>query len=91
MRQNSLSDMFRISSARRVGSASSIAARGFRPFVGKDLPQALCDLAAEDCSEVLVEAGPLVTEGIRHRSLWDEWILFRKGPPDMITKTLRQD
>ncbi|NBZ89599.1 bifunctional diaminohydroxyphosphoribosylaminopyrimidine deaminase/5-amino-6-(5-phosphoribosylamino)uracil reductase RibD [Rhodobacteraceae bacterium CYK-10] len=77
----------------RVGEAYLEAARqrGFRPFLARDLNQALHDLAARGCNEVLVEAGPLVTETIRQSGLWDEWVLIRKGPPDTITTTLRQD
>lgn len=77
----------------RVDEAYLAAARtrGFRPFLAVDLPEALCDLAAKGCNEVLVEAGPLITEAIRQSGRWDEWALIRKGPPDTITTTLRQD
>lgn len=54
-------------------------ARGFRPRLAQDLAQALADLAREGCNEVLVEAGPAVTEAVRAAGLWDEWVTIRKG------------
>lgn len=53
--------------------------RGFRPFVAHDIHSALQVLAEEGCNEVLVEAGPTLTEVFRNTGLWDEWVLIQKG------------
>lgn len=76
----------------RVGAdfMQAAPARGLDPMLAQDPAQALQDLAALGCNEVLVEAGPLVTEAIRQSGLWDEWVLIRTGPPDTITVTSRQ-
>ena len=66
--------------------------RGFRPRIATDLTTALADIAADGCNEVLVEAGPRITEAIRTAGLWDEWVLIEKAPPgqtDRITITQR--
>jgi diaminohydroxyphosphoribosylaminopyrimidine deaminase/5-amino-6-(5-phosphoribosylamino)uracil reductase len=66
--------------------------RGFRPRIATDLTTALHDLAADGCNEVLVEAGPQITEAIRTAGLWDEWVLIEKALPgqtDRITVTQR--
>lgn len=65
-------------------------ARGLDPLLAEDPAQALQDLAARGCNEVLIEAGPLVTETIRQSGLWDEWVHIRKGPPDIISTTRRK-
>ncbi len=68
-------------------------ARGFRPRLAQDLEQALRDLAQDGCNEVLVEAGPLLTESLRRSGLWDDWALIQKGAgpqgDDLITVTAR--
>ncbi len=74
----------------RVGSGylTEATARGFRPMIAADLATALRDLALEGCNEVLVEAGPAVTEAVRAAGLWDEWVLIEKAMPgerDRIT------
>lgn len=76
----------------RVGADYLQAAptRGLDPLLALDPAEALRDLAARGCNEVLIEAGPQVTEAIRQSGLWDEWVLIRKGPPDTITVTSRQ-
>jgi diaminohydroxyphosphoribosylaminopyrimidine deaminase / 5-amino-6-(5-phosphoribosylamino)uracil reductase len=56
--------------------------RGFRPKICTDLAQALHGLAEAGCNEVLVEAGPQITESVRALGLWDEWILIEKLPED---------
>lgn len=68
-------------------------ARGFRPVIAIDLVAALKDLAAQGCNEVLVEAGPVITEAVRDLGLWDEWVRIDKGQgpdgSDRITITSR--
>jgi len=68
---------------------SAAAARGFRPVIAADLTQALHDLADQGCNEVLVEAGPQITEAIRTAGLWDEWVRIEHSPgaDDRITIT----
>lgn len=61
--------------------------RGFRPLIAQDLAQALQDLGAQGCNEVLVEAGPQLLESLRAEGLWDEWHLITQGTPDRITIT----
>ncbi|MBC7736019.1 MAG: bifunctional diaminohydroxyphosphoribosylaminopyrimidine deaminase/5-amino-6-(5-phosphoribosylamino)uracil reductase RibD [Candidatus Saccharibacteria bacterium] len=63
--------------------------RGLRPYVATDLATALTDLAAQGCNEVLVEAGPAITEAIRISGLWDEWVRIDQGNPDRITISSR--
>lgn len=55
-------------------------ARGFRPEIAKDIAQALRGLAEAGCNEVLVEAGPQITNAVRALGLWDEWVLIEKLP-----------
>lgn len=55
-------------------------ARGFRPMLAQDLGQALADLAAQGCNEVLVEAGPEVLASVRAAGLWDEWVCIEAAP-----------
>ena len=66
--------------------------RGFRPLIATELANALHQLAEAGCNEVLVEAGPAVTEAVRAAGLWDEWVLIEKATPgqkDRITITDR--
>lgn len=70
------------------GYLAEATARGFRPMIAADLATVLRDLALEGCNEVLVEAGPAVTEAVRAAGLWDEWVLIEKamlGERDRIT------
>jgi diaminohydroxyphosphoribosylaminopyrimidine deaminase/5-amino-6-(5-phosphoribosylamino)uracil reductase len=64
--------------------------RGFRPEICTDIALALRGLAEAGCNEVLVEAGPQITEAVRSLGLWDEWVLIEKlpqGQSDRITIT----
>lgn len=76
----------------RVDAEYLVQARalGFRPEIATDLTQALRGLADAGCNEVLVEAGPQITEAVRSLGLWDEWVLIEKlplGQSDRITIT----
>ncbi len=65
-------------------------ARGLQPHIATDLADALRGLAEAGCNEVLVEAGPTLTELVRASGLWDEWVLIEKAPlgqSDQITIT----
>ncbi len=69
--------------------------RGFRPMIAGDPAQALHELAAQGCNEVLVEAGPTLLNSLREAGLWDEWVLIRQAPPGQgdritITRNTRQ-
>lgn len=68
-------------------------ARGFRPLIATDLATALANLAEQGCNEVLVEAGPAITDAVRQLGLWDEWVRIDKGQgpegADRITITSR--
>lgn len=60
----------------RVDSAylTEAAARGLRPWIARDLGEALTRLAAEGRNEVLVEAGPTLCHALSAAGLWDEWV-----------------
>ncbi len=55
------------------------AGRGLDAFVAGDLAGALDMLGAAGALEVLVEAGPAVTDSVAEAGLWDEWVVIRKG------------
>ncbi len=74
-----------------AGYLAETTKRGFRPFIATDLGFALTKLAAQGCNEVLVEAGPAITEATRVLGLWDEWVLIEQGNPDRITVSSRSD
>lgn len=62
--------------------------RGLRPMLFADIGDALTRLGAEGVHEVLVEAGPTITNAILTSDLWDEHVAIRKigdGSPDHIT------
>ena len=61
------------------------AQNGFCTQIATDLATALTNLAAQGCNEVLIEAGPTITQAIRTLDLWDEWVLIEQGTPDRIT------
>ncbi len=58
--------------------------RGFKILFADDLLQALKHLAEQGTIEVLVEAGPLLTQSFLESNLWDEHVLITKGDPDQI-------
>jgi diaminohydroxyphosphoribosylaminopyrimidine deaminase / 5-amino-6-(5-phosphoribosylamino)uracil reductase len=58
--------------------------RGFKISFAEDLLQALKNLAEQGALEVLVEAGPSLTQSILQSNLWDEHVLITKGNPDQI-------
>ena len=50
--------------------------------------QALQALAALGCNEVLIEAGPALTQAVRELGLWDEWVLIQQtAAGDTVTTT----
>jgi diaminohydroxyphosphoribosylaminopyrimidine deaminase / 5-amino-6-(5-phosphoribosylamino)uracil reductase len=53
--------------------------RGFRPQIAHDVAAALKALAQDGYNEVLIEAGPALTGGMRAAGLWDEWVLIEKS------------
>lgn len=63
-------------------------ANGFIPHIETDLTQALQALAALGCNEVLIEAGPALTQAVRELGLWDEWVLIQQtAAGDTVTTT----
>jgi diaminohydroxyphosphoribosylaminopyrimidine deaminase/5-amino-6-(5-phosphoribosylamino)uracil reductase len=73
-----------------AGYLAQARACGFRPEIAVDIAQALRGLAEAGCNEVLVEAGPQITNAVRALGLWDEWVLIEKlpqGQSDRITIT----
>jgi diaminohydroxyphosphoribosylaminopyrimidine deaminase / 5-amino-6-(5-phosphoribosylamino)uracil reductase len=59
-------------------------ARGFKISFANDLLSTLKNLSEEGALEVLVEAGPSLTQSILESNLWDEHVLITKGDPDRI-------
>ncbi|BBC71974.1 bifunctional diaminohydroxyphosphoribosylaminopyrimidine deaminase/5-amino-6-(5-phosphoribosylamino)uracil reductase [Altererythrobacter sp. B11] len=55
-------------------------ARGFVPIIARDPAEALAALGDAGALEVLVEAGPRVTEAMLSRGLWDEHVLIESLP-----------
>jgi diaminohydroxyphosphoribosylaminopyrimidine deaminase/5-amino-6-(5-phosphoribosylamino)uracil reductase len=69
-------------------------ARGLNPLVADDLKQALATIASSGALEVLVEAGPLVTQAVLGSGLWDEHVLIQQtagGNEDRVTIRRRED
>lgn len=75
----------------RVDAAylAEAATRGLRPWIARDLGEALSHLAANGCNEVLIEAGPTLCHALEQAGLWDEWVRITQGPQghDHITIT----
>lgn len=66
--------------------------RGFRVLTGLELGPTLKRLGELGVQEVLVEAGPVLTEALRTEGLWDEEVRIEvQGPglPDRVSYTLR--
>ncbi|WP_273689917.1 bifunctional diaminohydroxyphosphoribosylaminopyrimidine deaminase/5-amino-6-(5-phosphoribosylamino)uracil reductase RibD [Ketogulonicigenium vulgare] len=62
--------------------------RGFDARIATDLAEALHDPRA---TEVLVEAGPILTDAVLQTALWDQHVLIRVGADaDTITTTYRE-
>lgn len=66
-------------------------ARGFAPFIATSLNDALHALGEAGALEVLVEAGPQVTQSVLQAGLWDEHIRISAGADglDMIETFVR--
>ncbi len=68
-------------------------ARGFEVLIRDDLDAALAELAGLGVLEVLVEAGPTLTDEILRRGLWDEQVVIRKATapeaPDQVAVRTR--
>jgi diaminohydroxyphosphoribosylaminopyrimidine deaminase / 5-amino-6-(5-phosphoribosylamino)uracil reductase len=71
---------------RRISQSYLDAAteRGFKISFADDLFGTLNNLSEEGALEVLVEAGPSLTQSILESNLWDEHVLITKGDPDQI-------
>jgi diaminohydroxyphosphoribosylaminopyrimidine deaminase / 5-amino-6-(5-phosphoribosylamino)uracil reductase len=71
---------------RRISQSYLDAAteRGFKISFADDLLSTLKNLSEEGALEVLVEAGPSLTQSFLENNLWDEHVLITKGDPDHI-------
>jgi diaminohydroxyphosphoribosylaminopyrimidine deaminase / 5-amino-6-(5-phosphoribosylamino)uracil reductase len=71
---------------RRVSQSYLDAAteRGFKISFANDLLSTLKNLSEQGMLEVLVEAGPSLTQSFLESNLWDEHVLITKGDPDQI-------
>jgi diaminohydroxyphosphoribosylaminopyrimidine deaminase / 5-amino-6-(5-phosphoribosylamino)uracil reductase len=71
---------------RRIPQAylDAAIARGFKILFADDFLHALKHLAEQGALEVLVEAGPSLTQSVLDGNLWDEHVLISKGDPDHI-------
>lgn len=58
--------------------------RGFKISFADNFLQVLKHLAEQGALEVLVEAGPSLTQTFLDSNLWDEHVLITKGDPDQI-------
>lgn len=54
-------------------------ARGFEPFVAQSFSDALRQIGAAGAQEVLVEAGPLLTDHVLQSGLWDAHVVITKS------------
>jgi diaminohydroxyphosphoribosylaminopyrimidine deaminase / 5-amino-6-(5-phosphoribosylamino)uracil reductase len=66
-------------------------ARGFDVVVATDVDAILRLLGERGCLEVLIEAGPAITQSILEHGQWDEHIVIQQktGGYDVITRRLR--
>jgi diaminohydroxyphosphoribosylaminopyrimidine deaminase/5-amino-6-(5-phosphoribosylamino)uracil reductase len=71
---------------RRVSPAylADAAGRGLDAAVYDDISLALQDLAAKGACDVLVEAGPLLSQAMFDSHLWCASVTIRRGDPDRI-------
>jgi diaminohydroxyphosphoribosylaminopyrimidine deaminase / 5-amino-6-(5-phosphoribosylamino)uracil reductase len=59
-------------------------ARGFEILFADDFISTLKNLSEQGALEILVEAGPSLTQSFLNSGLWDEHVLITKGDPDQI-------
>jgi diaminohydroxyphosphoribosylaminopyrimidine deaminase / 5-amino-6-(5-phosphoribosylamino)uracil reductase len=71
---------------RRISQSylDAATARGFKISFANDLLSTLKNLSEQGALEVLVEAGPSLTQSFLESNLWDEHVLITKGDPDRI-------
>jgi diaminohydroxyphosphoribosylaminopyrimidine deaminase / 5-amino-6-(5-phosphoribosylamino)uracil reductase len=71
---------------RRVSQSylDAATARGFKISFADDLLGTLKNMSEQGALEVLVEAGPSLTQSFIDSKLWDEHVLITKGDPDQI-------
>jgi diaminohydroxyphosphoribosylaminopyrimidine deaminase/5-amino-6-(5-phosphoribosylamino)uracil reductase len=65
---------------------------GFQVLIEKDIAKALDLLGSQGCLEVLVEAGPTLTNVLIAAGLWDEQVVITTQPPPLADRieVLRQ-
>jgi diaminohydroxyphosphoribosylaminopyrimidine deaminase/5-amino-6-(5-phosphoribosylamino)uracil reductase len=66
-------------------------ARSFDVSIETDLTDALANLGEAGALEVLVEAGPTLTDAVLAAGLWDEDVTIRQGDPDRVSIRTRHD
>lgn len=59
-------------------------ANGFTPVIYDNLHTAMADLAHRNMREVLVEAGPLLSQTVLKSAWWTMDVTIRKGNPDKV-------
>ena len=59
--------------------------RGFTVSFANDLHDTLQQLAAQGVLEVMVEAGPMLTQSVLSSGLWDEHVLITQADEDKVT------
>lgn len=70
----------------RVGNEyfQQVEENGMRPYRSKSLSDAMAYLSQQNAVEVLVEAGPSLTQAMIEENLWNEIVVIEKGDPDRI-------
>jgi diaminohydroxyphosphoribosylaminopyrimidine deaminase / 5-amino-6-(5-phosphoribosylamino)uracil reductase len=63
---------------------------GFEVVEGLTLNGAFDFLKKTDALEVLVEAGPALSQSILDQNIWDEHVLIHQGKPDRVEVTFRK-
>lgn len=61
--------------------------RGFVPIIYDDLDTAIADLGARQSREILVEAGPRLSQALLSAGLWTMDVAIHKGVPDRVDVT----
>lgn len=59
-------------------------ARGFEPVLYQDLQEVLRDLGQRGAREILVEAGPQLSQAVLDSDLWAMDIVLHQGAPDWV-------
>jgi diaminohydroxyphosphoribosylaminopyrimidine deaminase / 5-amino-6-(5-phosphoribosylamino)uracil reductase len=58
--------------------------RGLDPLISHDIKQAIADLAAHGAQDILVEAGPTLSQDMLDSGLWTMSVAIHQGDPDLV-------